>query len=139
MNYYSVIALLFGLTVLLVTFASLLVRGTHRPGETTVNTPARIFLVLLRLTIGWHCLVEGMDKLANPAWSSEAYLRESIGPLSGGYRWLAGDRLLDRLVMSDKDHEPAGLAADFDTYGEAFIRHYGLDDDKATRVRQLTE
>jgi len=71
----------------LVTIASLLWRGTGRPADT--STPARVFLVLLRLAIGWHCFVEGMDKLQNPAWSSEAYLRESVGPLSG---FFAGGR-----------------------------------------------
>src|SRR5437763_1976717 len=128
MNYFGVVALLFGLTLLLVTFASLLWRGPVRPGETTANTPARIFLVLLRLAIGWHCFVEGMDKLHNPTWSSEAYLREATGPLAPAYRWLAGDRLLDRLVVTEPDQAPAALAADYDAYTEAFIKHHDLDD-----------
>src|SRR5882724_12315192 len=114
MNYYSWIALFFGLTLLLVTIASLLWRGTGRPADT--STPARIFLVLLRLAIGWHCFVEGMDKLQNPAWSSEAYLRESVGPLSGLFRGLAGDRLFAKLVLTDKEHAPAALAANDDAY-----------------------
>ena len=137
MKYFSLVALLFGLTLILVTFASLLLRGVSRPGETTVNTPARVFLVLLRLAIGWHCFVEGMDKLSSPSWSSDAYLRESIGPLSGAYRWLAGDRVRDRLVMPDKDHEPAELAVDYDAYTEAFIAHYGLDSQQVERARDV--
>ncbi len=137
MMYFSVIALLFGLTVILVTLASLLLRGPSRPGETTVNTLARVFLVLLRLAIGWHCFVEGMDKLHNPTWSSEAYLRESVGPLAGAFRWLAGDRLLDRLVMPDNEHAPPALAADYDAYTEAFIAHYGLDATQAERAHDM--
>jgi uncharacterized membrane protein YphA (DoxX/SURF4 family) len=137
MSYVGIIALLFGLTLILVTIASLLLRGPIRPGETTVNTPARIFLVLLRLAIGWHCFVEGMDKLHNPAWSSEAYLREAIGPLVPAYRWLAGDRLLDRLVMVDNEHEPAGLAADYDAYTEAFVAHHGLDEKQTDRAHDI--
>jgi uncharacterized membrane protein YphA (DoxX/SURF4 family) len=125
MNSPAWIALLFGLTLVLVTLSSLLWRGTARPAE--VNAPARVFLVVLRLAIGWHCLVEGLDKLQNPAWSSEAYLRESVGPLAGTFRGLAGDRLLDRIAVTDKDHAPAALVADYEAYTNAFIAHHGLD------------
>jgi uncharacterized membrane protein YphA (DoxX/SURF4 family) len=135
MNYHGWIALFFGLTLVLVTIASLLWRGTGRPADT--STPARVFLVLLRLAIGWHCFVEGMDKLQNPAWSSEAYLRESVGPLSGLFRWVAGDRLLDKLVVTDKEHAPAALAADYDAFTEAFIAHHTLDAEGAERARDM--
>jgi uncharacterized membrane protein YphA (DoxX/SURF4 family) len=136
MTYYALTALFFGLTLLVVTVSSLLWRGTG-PLSESPNTPARIFLVLLRLAIGWHCLVEGLDKLHNPAWSSEAYLREAGGPLAGAYHWLAGDRVLDRLRITDKDQAPAALAADTDDYTEAFIAHYGLDDTQAERAREM--
>lgn len=136
MNYLSWIALFFGLTVILVTLSSLLWRRPNPAGE-TVNMPARVFLVLLRLAIGWHCCVEGLDKLANPSWSSEPYLREAIGPLAPAYRWLAGDRLLDKLVMRDNDQPPPGLAADYDAYTDAFIRHYGLDGEQADKARDI--
>src|SRR5258708_33816650 len=65
-----------------------------------MNSWTRFFLVLLRLTIGWHCLIEGIDKVesirrgptvSGPAWSSAAYLRESSGPLAPFFRWQAGD------------------------------------------------
>src|SRR3989442_8801396 len=53
----------------------------------------RYFLVLLRLSIGWHFLVEGWHKIDSPAWTSEIYLQESSGPLAPYFRDLAGDRL----------------------------------------------
>jgi uncharacterized membrane protein YphA (DoxX/SURF4 family) len=134
-HYFGVIAILFGLTLLLVTLSSWLSRSPIRTPDTP-NTPARIFLVLLRVVIGWHCFVEGMDKLHNPAWSSEAYLRESVGPLAGTYRWLAGDRLLDRLV-GDKDQAPPGLALDFDAYTTAFVAHHGLTGKDAERAEDV--
>ncbi len=136
MNYFSWIALLFGLTLILATLSSWLWRGMTGPGDTT-NIAARTFLVLLRLAIGWHCLVEGMDKLSSPAWSSEAYLRESYGPMAGFYHWLAGDPLLDRLTVPDKEHAPAALVADYDAYTDAFIAHYGLDAAQAERAREI--
>src|SRR5262249_21213987 len=55
----------------------------------------RYFLVLLRLAIGWHFLIEGLDKLNSATWSSEAYLREASGPLAPVFRELAGDSLVE--------------------------------------------
>ncbi|MFC2087411.1 DoxX family membrane protein [Bacteroidota bacterium] len=40
-------------------------------------------LVAFRLLIGWHLLYEGIAKLLNPHWTSEAFLRESQWILSG--------------------------------------------------------
>ena len=36
-------------------------------------------LVLLRLTIGWHFLYEGVIKLHNPYWSAKGYLLSAEG------------------------------------------------------------
>ena len=46
---------------------------------------------LLRVFIGWHFLYEGISKLANPEWSSEAYLRGSFGFLSPFFHTLAAN------------------------------------------------
>lgn len=48
-------------------------------------------LVLLRLTIGWHMLYEGTDKLLNPQWSALSFLRESQWILKGFAQWLISD------------------------------------------------
>jgi uncharacterized membrane protein YphA (DoxX/SURF4 family) len=136
MTYFGPMALFFGLTVLLVTVSSLLLRDSTRAADAP-NTPARIFLVMLRLAIGWHCMFEGLEKINNPAWSSEAYLREAIGPLSGVYRWIAGDRLLDKLRVTADDQVPAALAADYDAYTEAFLAQHALDAEKAQRARDM--
>ncbi|MFC2081332.1 hypothetical protein ACFLR8_03895, partial [Bacteroidota bacterium] len=45
----------------------------------------------MRIIIGWHFLYEGVVKLIQGAWSSEAYLKGSYGFLSGFYHWLASD------------------------------------------------
>ena len=39
----------------------------------------KLWLVALRLGIGWHFLYEGLTKLANPNWSSVGYLLDSEG------------------------------------------------------------
>src|SRR5262249_57410461 len=67
-----------------------------------------VFLVLLRLAIGWHFLFEGMEKLKSDAWSSEAYLRESTGPLAPVFHRIAGDSVAERLT-------PKPIPADVDT------------------------
>jgi uncharacterized membrane protein YphA (DoxX/SURF4 family) len=141
MMYFYWIALLSGLTLTLVTVASYLWRPSA-PSTGGVNPPARLFLVLLRVAIGWHCFIEGMDKLHNPAWSGEAYLRESIGPLAGAYRGLAGDRLLDKLTVPEGSKEvPAALADEWEGYREVFANHYGLDEaqreQSMDKLRQL--
>ena len=89
----NILLALFGLSLILVTLSLLLLRGTA-PGHQPPNFAARFFLIALRLAIGWHCFVEGMEKVSTPNWSSEAYLRESIGPLAPYCRDMAGDRLI---------------------------------------------
>jgi thiosulfate dehydrogenase [quinone] large subunit len=46
------------------------------------------FLVTLRTLIGWHFLYEGLAKLANPDWSSAAFLLDSKGFLGGFFQSL---------------------------------------------------
>src|SRR5271156_3629934 len=65
--------------------------------------PTRVMLVFLRLAIGWHFFVEGMDKLHNPTWTSAGYLREATGPLAPRFRDLAGDPLADALTVIPPD------------------------------------
>src|ERR1700686_3181481 len=87
---------LFGLSLILITLSLRYLRAdeTLPNGRGSLNNGARFFLIALRLAIGWHCFIEGMEKITTPNWSSEGYLRESIGPLSGVYRDIAGDRLV---------------------------------------------
>src|SRR5438067_1796018 len=66
-----------------------------------MNNLTRVFLVLLRLAIGWHFFFEGIEKIrsvdsvgpttTNRPWSSQPYLRESTGPLAPYFHGIAGD------------------------------------------------
>jgi uncharacterized membrane protein YphA (DoxX/SURF4 family) len=112
-----------------------------------------VFLVLLRLAIGWHFLVEGWVKiratdLIGPAasskpFNSEGYFRESHGPLAGLIRQGTGDpdeELLARLTVQpmpkgqeparypDQNRTPPALARDWDDYFARFTAHYNLDE-----------
>ncbi|MBN1413517.1 MAG: DoxX family membrane protein [Bacteroidales bacterium] len=47
------------------------------------------FLVLLRVSIGWHMLYEGATKIINPDWSSFGYLMDSKGLFAGIFKCMA--------------------------------------------------
>ncbi len=51
-------------------------------------------LVLLRLTIGWHFLYEGVTKLYNPYWSARGYLLSAEGLFKPLFDWLSGDGMI---------------------------------------------
>jgi hypothetical protein len=106
------------------------------PGE-TIGGWSKFFLVALRLVIGWHFLVEGLDKLQSPTWSSEAYLREASGPLAPRFRDLAGDRLVDMLTVGPDNSFPAELDVEWETYFDAFADFYQLDDQQRARARDV--
>jgi uncharacterized membrane protein YphA (DoxX/SURF4 family) len=113
-----------------------------------MNSLTRVFLVLLRLAIGWHFLFEGIEKIqsvdlgpteTNRPWSSEGYLREACGPLGEYFRRAAGDpddEALAKLEVpplpADVDpgktppytRLPAALTREWDGYYDRFIRFY---------------
>ncbi|MGW8316741.1 MAG: DoxX family protein, partial [Bacteroidales bacterium] len=58
----------------------------------------KVVLTILRVAIGWHFLYEGMSKLFMENWSSQSYLSNATGFLSGFYHWLASGETLIRVV-----------------------------------------
>ena len=48
-----------------------------------------IALVILRVTIGWHFLYEGVAKLLKPNWSAAGFLLQSRGMFADIFRWMA--------------------------------------------------
>lgn len=132
-TFASWLSILFGLTLILVTL-SLFVRRGFRGGAEAYSTPARFFLVLLRLAIGWHFYVEGMEKLHTPGWSSEPYLREAVGPLAPTFHRLAGDRLVEKLTPPAEGEFPPALDREWQAYYQAFATNYGLDADQRQKA-----
>src|ERR1043166_1717259 len=86
-----------------------------------------VFLVLLRLAIGWDFLFEGIEKYRSVStgesvaigkpwagesgkpWTSEPYFREGTGPLAKFVRSRIGDTddlLLARLTVSPGNDQP---------------------------------
>jgi uncharacterized membrane protein YphA (DoxX/SURF4 family) len=107
------------------------------PPEGELSRSTRFFLVALRLAIGWHIFVEAVDKVKTPTWSSEGYLREASGPLAPVFRKLGGDSVVERLTVGADKQFPEELDRDWQAYLDAFIEHYGLDDDKHTQDRAM--
>ncbi|MFO0969637.1 MAG: hypothetical protein U0793_29110 [Gemmataceae bacterium] len=108
----------------LVLFSVQLVSGDARL-ERGPGALGRFFLVGLRLAIGWHFLIEAGEKLHDPAWTSEGYLRESTGPLAPYFRDLAGDSLVEQLTVSDGAIAPE-LKDRWQAYVTALSRYYDL-------------
>src|SRR5690349_11823099 len=135
--YFSLLTLgLAGLSLILITLSLRLLRTSATPGDTT-SCGARFFLIALRVAIGWHCFVEGMEKLSTPGWTGETYLRESIGPFSGIFRGVAGDRLLDKVDTANGF--PVGLDRDWRIYLNAYADHYGLDGEQRKRAEGILD
>lgn len=126
-----------------------------------MTRPAAFFLVLLRLAIGWHFLVEGFQKLPseqltalglptnNKPFSSSVYFREATGPLGDVIRRTAGDpdeealaRLEVKPIPPAQDpatykpqlRVPPRLSQDWRAYLARFKAFYGLDADQQERA-----
>src|SRR5438552_1988492 len=105
-----------------------------------MNSLTRIFLVLLRLAIGWHFLFEGIEKIesfrtgpteTSKPFSSAGYLREANGPLGEFFRRQVGDldeMALDRLTLRPGDELSPELVSEWHDYVNRFANHYEFDE-----------
>lgn len=66
--------------------------------EKKIMGNGQIWLVVLRVLIGWHFLYEGIVKLSNPNWSSVSYLMDSQGLFSGIFRAMAANSSILQVV-----------------------------------------
>ncbi len=93
-----------------------------------------LFLVLLRIAIGWHFLNEGCEKVGpilkgEKGFSAEGYLRNSTGPLAPYFRGLVPDvNGLDRLY-------PDRLKKSWAVDVERIADHFGFDKDQRTKAK----
>ena len=59
--------------------------------NTTYTNFQLLWLVVLRVAIGWHFLYEGLVKLSNPVWTSYGYLMDSKGLFQGFFQFLGSN------------------------------------------------
>ena len=94
-----------------------------------------VLIVLLRLSIGWQFLYEGLWKintLNTPTpWSAEGYLKNAQGPLRNTFRNMTGDP--NDLDWLDKDK----VAAKWDDWANRFAGHYQMDDKQQADLSKL--
>lgn len=100
-----------------------------------ISLPAIICLVLLRVSIGWQFLYEGLWKYntlqtAQP-WTSEGYLKNAQGPLRDHFRSMTGDP--DDLGWLDY----STMEARWKSWRERFSAHYGLDEKQVSTLDRL--
>ena len=94
------------------------------PGDDRkISVMACVFLVTLRLFIGWHLLYEGLWKLqtqdtASP-WTAEGYLKNATGPLRPLFRDLTGDPNDARWLDYDQ------VISRWEDWRKRFVNHYG--------------
>ncbi len=122
---------------------------------------AVVFLILLRVAIGWHFFFEGYEKYhsvsvgptetptePNRPWTSEGYFREAQGPMAVAMRWKLGDpddRALARLTVRGQPGDepakrlPAELQREWDGYFNRFAAHYNLDADQQAKAQTILQ
>jgi uncharacterized membrane protein YphA (DoxX/SURF4 family) len=120
-----------------------------------------LFLIALRLAIGWHFLFEGLQKVhstlvgpttTNKPFSSEGYFRETSGPLSAYLRHEFGDpdeMALARLTVVSVpagqdprdvpliDRMPPELNKDWNDYFIRFENFYQLSDEQNKEAKAV--
>ena len=111
-----------------------------------------VFLVALRLAIGWHFFFEGVHKLrsfesGNKVFSSASYFREGPGPLASEMRKHLGDSdddALARLTPLPADAAgsadpvslmPPALNKEWDDSFNQFVKFYGLDANQEQKAK----
>ncbi|HWL10108.1 MAG TPA: hypothetical protein VNQ76_17010 [Planctomicrobium sp.] len=98
---------------------------------------AILLLVLLRMSIGWQFLYEGLWKhatLKTPTpWTSEGYLKNAQGPLRDYFRDMTGDP--DEVLWLDY---PA-VSSKWYNWRDRFVNHYGLDEAQQNTLNALLD
>ena len=88
-----------------------------------IGLAAVVLLVLLRISIGWHFLYQGLWKLNRPDFSSEGFLSQAKGPLAPYFQKLLPDFFgAERLGADGREKSVAAL----DEYLESFRKTYSL-------------
>lgn len=106
------------------------------PGDLRkVSLVAVVLIVLLRISIGWHLMYEGLWKLGtqqtSTPWTSEGYLKNSTGPLRPMFRKMTGDPH-DQLWL-----DANAMSAKWNAWRERFLNHYQLDDKDRAKFQQM--
>ncbi len=97
-----------------------------------------LFLVLLRIAIGWHFLTEGAEKFESTQhgkqpFSAEIYLRNSVGPLAPQFRAMLPDADSKELL------DPAELKASWSGIVDRVANHFKFNDEQKSKAKALLD
>jgi uncharacterized membrane protein YphA (DoxX/SURF4 family) len=96
---------------------------------------AIVLIVLLRISIGWQFLYEGLWKVneqkSSTPWSAEGFLKNAEGPFRDNFRSLTGDPDDLQWINYDQVNE------NWEAWRERFIRHYGLNEVQVASLEVL--
>jgi uncharacterized membrane protein YphA (DoxX/SURF4 family) len=102
-----------------------------------ISLLAVVLLVLLRVSIGWHLMYEGLWKLStlktSTPWSAEGYLKNSTGPMRSTFRAMTGDP--NDLKWLDYDY----MTSKWNAWRERFTAHFALDNNQRARLNQMLD
>lgn len=102
-----------------------------------------LFLVLLRVAIGWHFLTEGMAKVDPPKgkeFSAEGYFRVATGPLGPYFRGMIPDVNGIERLKRDKEGLPVALKQTWKAELNQYANHFGFDrEQKAAAEKALAD
>lgn len=102
-----------------------------------ISVAAVVLIVILRLSIGWQFLYEGLwkyDQLSGPTpWSAEGYLKAAQGPFRDHFRNMTGDP--DDLGWLDFDTVNGRWAR----WRDAFVTHHGLSEKQTSALDNLLQ
>jgi uncharacterized membrane protein YphA (DoxX/SURF4 family) len=125
-----------------------------------VSVWTAVFLVVLRICIGWHFAYEGYGKVKSAyqgkatvnekPFSSEAYFRESESPFGRLIKKQLGDpdqEVVDKLTLNPVEGDPStvsatarfpdALAAEWDDYFDRFVKQYRLEEQELGDARRV--
>ncbi len=100
---------------------------------------AALFIVLLRIAIGWHFLHEGAEKVSSTysggkePFSAEIYLRNAQGPFAPYFRQMIPD--VDSLAQL----KPNRLKAEWTADVSRISRHFGFDQEQQKKAQTILE
>jgi uncharacterized membrane protein YphA (DoxX/SURF4 family) len=99
---------------------------------TRIGTLGLIAIVALRIGIGWHFFKEGSDKIKSGNFSSEGFLKNAQGRMSGFYQGMVWDH--DGKLRLDRDL----MKSQFEAAETAAVKHFGLTDTQQASLKEET-
>ncbi len=101
-----------------------------------ISVLAIILLVVLRISIGWQFLYEGLWKLSTldgpKPWSAEGYLKQSQGPFRDTFVNMAGG---DPYDLDWLNHDK--VSDEWTTYVDRFKSHYDLTETQLIELAKI--